>query len=193
MGDFEDGNSSPSEQGKSEDHSGLRFAAINSEAQFSQSVFFDEGEQFVIKVNWTTEEIVRNCGFGSLLYLKCTQYSKDLVVSLAKKYDIASRSVKFDDSNYFVIDPFTVHQIVDIYITDFSQAKSLCGPSHAKCPTEQSVVKILDKSWNMSLKVVCGEELHPDVDNFINSSISGQDNGKGPTIDETYMLIISQG
>ncbi|TVU29552.1 hypothetical protein EJB05_21122, partial [Eragrostis curvula] len=105
MGDFEDGNSSPSEQGKSEDHSGLRFAAINSEAQ----------------------------------------------------------------------------------------AKSLCGPSHAKYPTEQSVVKILDKSWNMSLKVVCGEELHPDVDNFMNSSISGQDNGKGPTIDETYMLIISQG
>ncbi|TVU38022.1 hypothetical protein EJB05_11369, partial [Eragrostis curvula] len=67
-------------------------------------------------------------------------------------------------------------------------AKSFCGPSHAKCPSEQanvysplneqSVVKILDKSWKLSLKVVCGEELHPDVDNFINSSISGQDNGK---------------
>ncbi|TVU32026.1 hypothetical protein EJB05_23742 [Eragrostis curvula] len=125
MGDYEDGDESPSDQGsrsqnshvisdeESADNIRFPFAAINSDSESFHSQFsLTKMQNLLSKLTGPQKKIVRKCGFGSLLYLKCTQYSKDLVVSLAKKYDVGSRSVKFDDSNYFVLDAFTVHQIL---------------------------------------------------------------------------------
>ncbi|TVU38528.1 hypothetical protein EJB05_11903, partial [Eragrostis curvula] len=125
IGDYEDGDESPSDQGsrsqnshvisdeESADNIRFPFAAINSDSESFHSQFsLTKMHNLLSKLTGPQKKIVRNCGFGSLLYLKCTQYSKDLVVSLAKKYDVGSRSVKFDDSNYFVRDAFTVHQIL---------------------------------------------------------------------------------
>jgi hypothetical protein len=60
------------------------------------------------------KDIVRGCGFGSILKLKCTSLPNPLVLYLAKHYDPKSNYVKLPDGGSFKIDAILVHQILGI-------------------------------------------------------------------------------
>jgi hypothetical protein len=60
------------------------------------------------------KNIVKSCGFGSILTLECTSLPNPLVLYLAKHYDSKSKSVKLPDGGSFKIDAILVHQILGI-------------------------------------------------------------------------------
>lgn len=66
------------------------------------------------KLTKAQEAIVRDCGLGAILALKCTAIPSPLVLMLASYYDPATRSVKFPNGTSFRIDAITAHQVLGI-------------------------------------------------------------------------------
>ncbi|CAL5000607.1 unnamed protein product [Urochloa decumbens] len=71
------------------------------------------------------KDIVRDCGFGSILALKCSSIPNNVILWLAKQYDSKSRAVKLDGGRSFRIDAITAHQILGV---PFGGSKSLSSP-----------------------------------------------------------------
>ncbi|CAM0913174.1 unnamed protein product [Alopecurus aequalis] len=66
------------------------------------------------KLNPRQRDLVRACGFGTMLDINCSQLPRDLGVRLAIWFDCESRTVNVPNVGSFEINPFTVHQILGI-------------------------------------------------------------------------------
>lgn len=62
------------------------------------------------------KQIANSIRFGPILDLNCSTVPRYLSVRLAKNFDVNSRTVHFDNGSSFVLDAYTVHQILGIPI-----------------------------------------------------------------------------
>ncbi|RLN24399.1 hypothetical protein C2845_PM07G08980 [Panicum miliaceum] len=60
------------------------------------------------------KDLVKSCGFGSILDFDCSEAPRSVSFWLAKRFDVHSRTVNLQNGSSFALNPFTVHQILGI-------------------------------------------------------------------------------
>jgi hypothetical protein len=69
--------------------------------KFNSQFSLPKMSSLLVRLTKEQKDIVRGCGFGSILKLKCTSLPNPLVMYLAKHYDPKSNSVKLPDGGSF--------------------------------------------------------------------------------------------
>ncbi|XP_039784504.1 uncharacterized protein LOC120651171 isoform X3 [Panicum virgatum] len=58
------------------------------------------------------KDLVKFCGFGSILDFDCSEAPRSVSFWLAKNFDVPTRTVNLQNGSSFILNPFTVHQIL---------------------------------------------------------------------------------
>ncbi|RLN29046.1 hypothetical protein C2845_PM05G36550 [Panicum miliaceum] len=81
---------------------------------FSSNLKLGKFRTLLKNLNKDQKDLVKACGFGSILDFDCSEAPRSVSFWLAKRFDVHSSTVNLQNRSSFVLNPFTVHQILGI-------------------------------------------------------------------------------